>query len=73
MKQIEKILGDWEFDSIGDFLEILFYNPVGKSDPRSVSHGLAVARFLQGKTKIKMSDIILLIYSRTIPEINSVP
>ena len=60
---MEKILGDWDFDSIGEFLEILFYNPVGKDDPRSVAHGLAIARFLQGKTKIKMSDIISLIYS----------
>ncbi|KAF8809191.1 hypothetical protein BYT27DRAFT_7284261 [Phlegmacium glaucopus] len=62
-KRMEKILGDWGFDSIGDFSEIMFYNPVGKEDPRSVAHGLAVARFLQGKTKTKMSDIILLIYS----------
>jgi hypothetical protein len=34
-----------------------------KEDPRGVAHGLAVARFLQGKTTIKMSDIIDLIYS----------
>jgi hypothetical protein len=50
LKRMEKIIGDWGFDSIGEFLEILFYNPVGKDDPRSVAHGLAVARFLQGRT-----------------------
>ena len=63
---MERILGDSGFDSIGEFLQILFYNPTrvaGKEDPRGVAHGLAVARFLQGKTKIKMSDIIILIYS----------
>jgi len=63
LKRMENILGDWGFDSIGEFLEILFYNPVGKDDPRSVAHDLAVARCLQGKMKIKMSDIIALIYS----------
>jgi len=63
LKQMENILGDWGFDSIGEFLEILLYNPVRKDDPRSIAHGLAIACFLQGKTKIKMSDIISLIYS----------
>ena len=53
-------------DSIGEFLRILFYNPIrisGKDDPRGTAHGLAVARFLQGKTNVKMSEIIELIYS----------
>ena len=55
------------FESLGDFLKILFYNPTcvdGQDDPRGVTHGLAVARFLQGKTRTKMSEIIGLIYSR---------
>ncbi|PPQ90215.1 hypothetical protein CVT25_001659 [Psilocybe cyanescens] len=63
---MEEILGDFGFDSIGEFLEILFYNPsctAGKDDPRGVIHGLAVARFLQGKTKTKMANVINLIYS----------
>jgi len=66
LEWMEEILGDSAFDSIGEFLQILFYNPThsaGREDPRSVTHGLAVTRFLQGKTKIKMSDIIALIYS----------
>jgi hypothetical protein len=65
-KRMEEFLGNSGFDSIGDFLEILFYNPTrvdGKADPRGVTHGLAVARFLQGKTKTKMSEIIGLVYS----------
>ena len=65
-KRMEEILGDPDFDSIGEFLQILFYNPTrvaGKEDPRGTVHGLAVARFLQGKTKIRMADIIALIYS----------
>jgi len=64
-KRMEEFLGNLGFDSIGEFLQILFYNPTraaGK-DPRGVAHGLAIARFLQGKTTIKMSDIIILIYS----------
>ena len=63
---MEEILRDFKFNSIGEFLEVLFYNPTQvaeKEDPHGVTHGLAVARFLQGKTKIKMSDIITLIYS----------
>jgi hypothetical protein len=61
---MEEILGDLGFDSIGEFLEILFYNPTrGAEDPRGISHGRVVARFLQGRNKIKMSDIINLIYS----------
>lgn len=63
---MEDILGEPGFDSIGKFLQILFYNPTcvaGKEDPRGTAHGLAVARFLHGKKKIKMADIIALIYS----------
>ncbi|KAF8964983.1 hypothetical protein BDZ97DRAFT_1644116, partial [Flammula alnicola] len=65
-KRMEEILGDSGFDSIGEFLQILFYNPTRVArdeDPRGTAHGLAVARFLQGRTKIKMSEIIDLIYS----------
>ncbi|KAF8888940.1 hypothetical protein CPB84DRAFT_1816490 [Gymnopilus junonius] len=51
-KQMEELLVDWSF-SIGDFLQ----------DLHGVHHGLAIAQFLQGKTKVKMSDIIDLIYS----------
>ena len=60
-------MGNSGFESLGDFLKILFYNPTcvdGQDDPHGVTHGLAVTRFLQGKTRTKMSEIIGLIYSR---------
>ncbi|PPQ87647.1 hypothetical protein CVT25_011485 [Psilocybe cyanescens] len=65
-KQMEEVIRDFPFDSVGEFLQILFYNPTrvsGKEDPRGLAHGLAVAQFLQGMTKVKMSDIVSLIYS----------
>jgi hypothetical protein len=53
---MEEILGDPGFNSssIGEFLQILLYNPTRvarKEDPRGTAHGfrLAVARSLQGK------------------------
>ena len=64
-KRMEEFLKDSGFDSIGEFLEILFYNPSrlsGKPDPRGTCHAKAVSRFLQGRNKIRMSDIISLIY-----------
>ncbi|PPQ73043.1 hypothetical protein CVT26_014661 [Gymnopilus dilepis] len=65
-RRMEDILEDSGFDSLGEFLQVLFYNhnrSAGKKDPRGCTHSLAVARFLEGKTKVKMSDIINLIYS----------
>ena len=63
---MEEIIGDSGFDSVGEFLQILFCNPIhisGKDNPRVTTHGLAITRFLQGKPNIKMSEIIELIYS----------
>ena len=65
-KRMEEIIGDSGFNSIGEFLRILFYNPIhisGKDDPHGTAHGLAITWFLQGKTNIKMSEIIELMYS----------
>ncbi|KAF8969042.1 hypothetical protein BDZ97DRAFT_1902760 [Flammula alnicola] len=72
-ERMEVLLKDSGFDSVGEFLKILFYNPSrisGESDPRGafnvgttgVFHAKAVSQFLQGQNKIKMSDIIVLIY-----------
>ena len=64
-EKMEALLSNWGFDSVGDFLEILFYNPIcttGQSDPRGSFHAKAVSRFLQGRNNTKMSDIISLIY-----------
>jgi hypothetical protein len=72
---MEEILGDSGFDSIGEFLQILFYNPTrgaGKEDPRGVAHGLAVARFFQGKTKIKMS-LLLFTLTGTMHRLQDLP
>ena len=64
-RRMEELLKDSGFDSVGEMLEILFYNPSrtsGESDPRGTYHAKAVSRFLQGLNKVKMSDIITLIY-----------
>jgi hypothetical protein len=64
-EKMDALLRDSGFDSVGEFLEILFYNPIritGKSDPRGSFHAKAVSRFLQGRNNIKMSDIVSLIY-----------
>jgi len=64
-ERMETFLKDSGFDSVGKFLKILFYNPShlsGESDPWGSCHAKAVSRFLPGWNKIKMSDIISLIY-----------
>ena len=48
---MEQLLKDSGFDSLGEFLKILFYNPSrvpGQPDPRGMFHAKSVARFLQG-------------------------
>ena len=64
-ERMELLLKDSGFDSVGEILEILFYNPSrisGESDPWGSYHAKAVSRFLQGRNDTKMSDIIVLIY-----------
>ncbi|KAF8139550.1 hypothetical protein K438DRAFT_1920852 [Mycena galopus ATCC 62051] len=61
---VEQLLENSAFDSIGDLLAILFYNrPHGESDPRGFTHATSVAHFLRGRTAIKMSDVLPLMYS----------
>ena len=65
LEKMERFLKDLGFDSIGKFLKILFYNAScisGESDPQGSCHAKAVSHFLQGWNKIKMSNIISLIY-----------
>ncbi|KAJ7172952.1 hypothetical protein C8R43DRAFT_1119774 [Mycena crocata] len=51
------------FESLGEFLHILFHNPQRDvPDPRRPTHVHSVARFLRGRTDIKMSDILPLMY-----------
>ena len=64
-ERMEALLKNSGFDSLGEILEVLFYNPSrisGESDPRGSFHAKAVSRFLQGRNKVKMSDVIVLIY-----------
>ncbi|KAJ7811696.1 hypothetical protein B0H14DRAFT_3479507 [Mycena olivaceomarginata] len=62
-KKINTLLEDWPFSSLGSFLQTLFYNHRrGELDPRTKRHERVVTRFLQGKDKLKMVDIIQLIY-----------
>ncbi|KAK6996216.1 hypothetical protein R3P38DRAFT_3329591 [Favolaschia claudopus] len=61
---MDKLLREYEFATVGEFLSILFYNPArGEPDPRGSKHSRVVARFLRGRTKIGMADILPLIYS----------
>ncbi|KAJ7328681.1 hypothetical protein DFH08DRAFT_940394 [Mycena albidolilacea] len=54
-RAMDDFLQNYPFDSIGDFLSVLFYNrPHGESDPRGVTHAIAVAQFLRGRTDIKI-------------------
>ncbi|KAJ7635592.1 hypothetical protein DFH06DRAFT_1336612 [Mycena polygramma] len=62
------------FESLGDFLAILFHNRVhGQPDPRGLTHSKAVARFLQGTGNVRMSDVFPLIYKHqnSFPSISS--
>ena len=62
---MEQLLKDSGFDSVSEFLKILFYNLScisGQPDPRGIFHARSVARFLQGWNKVKMSEIITLVY-----------
>jgi hypothetical protein len=62
------------FESLGDFLAILFHNRVhGETDPRGLSHAKVVARFLRGHSDIRMAHIFPLIYKHrnSFPSINS--
>ena len=64
-EKMEVLLRDSGFDSVSEFLEILFHNPsriAGEPDLRGSFHAKAVSWFLQGRNEIKMSDIISLIY-----------
>ncbi|KAJ7878115.1 hypothetical protein B0H14DRAFT_2567380 [Mycena olivaceomarginata] len=61
---LERLLKDqFPFDTLGDFLQVLFYNPTRyEPDPRGRTHCLVVSQFLRGRSDIKMSDILPLIY-----------
>ncbi|KAJ7671170.1 hypothetical protein B0H14DRAFT_2203185, partial [Mycena olivaceomarginata] len=61
---LETLLKDqFPFDTLGDFLQTLFYNPMrSEPDPRGRTHCLVISQFLRGRSDIKMSDILPLMY-----------
>ncbi|KAJ7608563.1 hypothetical protein FB45DRAFT_877167 [Roridomyces roridus] len=61
--KVDIVLKTYGFRSLGEFLLVLFHpRKRGEPDRRSKSHRQTVARFLQGKCKVTMADIIPLIY-----------
>ncbi|KAJ7759727.1 hypothetical protein DFH07DRAFT_740983 [Mycena maculata] len=64
-----------EFDSLGHFLEVVFYNHIsGVPDPRTTRHVRTVTGFLGRESKVTMATIINLIYNhrQSRPPTNSV-
>ncbi|KAJ7478914.1 hypothetical protein FB451DRAFT_1338652 [Mycena latifolia] len=60
---MEDVLKNSPFETLGDFLSVLFYNTArGEPNPRGTTHTHVVAQFLRGRTNIKMSDILPLMY-----------
>ncbi|KAJ7716863.1 hypothetical protein B0H16DRAFT_1338536, partial [Mycena metata] len=60
---IEKVLTEYPFKNVGELLLTLFHNPDrDEPHPRGKKHSRSVARFLRGRTKIKMSHVFPLIY-----------
>ncbi|KAJ7791045.1 hypothetical protein B0H14DRAFT_2396005 [Mycena olivaceomarginata] len=59
---MEQLLKGSPFNHLGDLLAILFHNPPRDDNPRGLTHSLAVAHFLRGRTDIKMCDILPLMY-----------
>lgn len=74
IRALDEFLKTSHFDTLGDFLAILFFNRIhGESDPRGVTHANAVARFLQGSSAMKMADILILIYGLATPSLSKDP
>lgn len=63
-QKVDAVLTSYGFDSLGDFLETVFYVHKGDDDdPRTPKHVAAVTSFLQGSSSIKMAHILQLIYA----------
>ncbi|KAJ7343047.1 hypothetical protein DFH08DRAFT_703611 [Mycena albidolilacea] len=58
-QKINDVLHTYSFPNLGDFLVCLFHLHVrGEKDPRTQCHRQAVGTFLQGKSTVKMADLI---------------
>ncbi|KAJ6478884.1 hypothetical protein C8R45DRAFT_1076622 [Mycena sanguinolenta] len=63
-EKIDDILHTYGFSNLGEFLQVLFRPRVrGHKDPRTPRHRHVVAAFLQGRTSVKITDIIDLLYN----------
>lgn len=63
-RKMNDVLRTYGFDSLGEFLSVLFHPRVrGEKDSRSKHHRQAVGAFLQGRSKITMAHIMPLIYN----------
>ncbi|KAF8193976.1 hypothetical protein K438DRAFT_2130586 [Mycena galopus ATCC 62051] len=61
--KVDDVLGTYGFANIGEFLALLFHPHIrGQKDHRTKRHRQAVAAFLQGRTSVKMAQIIELLY-----------
>ncbi|KAJ7661781.1 hypothetical protein B0H14DRAFT_2658967 [Mycena olivaceomarginata] len=62
-QKIDDVLRTYGFPNLGDFLACLFHPCVrGEKDPRTQRHRQAVGAFLQGKSTVKMADLIESLY-----------
>ncbi|KAJ7661825.1 hypothetical protein B0H17DRAFT_953379, partial [Mycena rosella] len=62
--KVDDVLTTYGFQNLGDFLITLFHpHQRGEEDPRTHRHQVAVTRFLQGSSSVKMADLIELIYN----------
>ncbi|THU94701.1 hypothetical protein K435DRAFT_860246 [Dendrothele bispora CBS 962.96] len=59
-QQLDYLLKTWEFDLLGEFLALLFYNHKQRDgpDPRGASHTQVVSHFLHVQTQLKISEFI---------------
>ncbi|KAJ7213989.1 hypothetical protein GGX14DRAFT_322691, partial [Mycena pura] len=63
-QKVDEVLTNYGFDSLGDFLETVFYVHKGDDDdPRTPKHVAVFTSFLQGSSFVKMAHILQLIYT----------
>ncbi|KAK6984693.1 hypothetical protein R3P38DRAFT_2571576 [Favolaschia claudopus] len=63
-RKVDDVRRSYGFRNLGEFLATIFFRRVkGEPDPRTKAHRQAVAAFLQGRTTVKMADIIELLYN----------
>ncbi|KAJ6511068.1 hypothetical protein C8R45DRAFT_1068877 [Mycena sanguinolenta] len=62
--KVDAVLGTYGFSNVGKFLAVLFHPRIrGQKDLRTKPHRQAVAAFLQGRSSVKMAQVIELLYN----------